>query len=168
MQREIGSIITMAHDTGIKVVASNRKAYHDYHIDQKYEAGVVLVGTEIKSVRAGQINLRDSYVQIRNGEAWLMNTHIAPYDHAARENHEPRRSRKLLLHKREIARLAGKTQEKGFTIIPLRIYLKGNKAKVEIALAKGKRQYDKREAIAKRDSERHMQREWRESRRERG
>jgi len=158
----------MAHDTEFKVVASNRKAYHDYHIDQKYEAGIVLAGTEIKSVRAGQINLRDSYVQIRNGEAWLMSAHIAPYNHAARENHEPRRPRKLLLHKREIARLAGKAQEKGFTIIPLRIYLKGNKAKVEIALAKGKRQYDKREAIAKRDSERHMQREWRESRRESG
>ena len=158
----------MVYETGIKVVASNRKAYHDYHIDQKYEAGIVLAGTEIKSVRAGQINLRDSYVQIRNGEAWLMSAHIAPYDHAARENHEPRRPRKLLLHKREITRLASKAQEKGFTIIPLRIYLKGNRAKVEIALAKGKRQYDKREAIAKRDSERHMQREWRESRREGG
>lgn len=150
----------------IKAVASNRKAYHDYHIDQDYEAGIALVGTEIKSVRAGQVNLRDGYVQIREGEAWLMNVHIAPYDHANRENHEPRRDRKLLLHKREIARLQSKVQEKGFTIVPLRVYIKGNKAKVEIALARGKRQYDKRAAIASRDSERHIQREFRESRRQ--
>lgn len=156
----------MAQKGELRAVATNRKAYHDYHIQQEYEAGLVLVGTEIKSVRAGQVNLRDGYVQIRDGEAWLLNVHIAPYDHAARENHEPRRERKLLLHKREIARLIGKVQEKGFTIIPLRVYFKGNKAKVEIALARGKREYDKREAIAGRDSERQIQREWRESRRE--
>jgi SsrA-binding protein len=156
----------MAGKNENKQVASNRKAYHDYHIEQEYEAGIALAGTEIKSVRAGQVNLRDGYVQLRDGEAWLMNVHIAPYDHASRENHEPRRDRKLLLHKREIARLFSKVQEKGFTIVPLRVYFKGNKAKVEIALARGKRQYDKRDAIAERDSERQMQREWRESRRQ--
>ena len=156
----------MSKENNFKAVASNRKAYHDYHIDQDYEAGIVLSGTEIKSVRAGQVNLRDGYVQIRAGEAWLMNVHIAPYDHANRDNHEPRRDRKLLLHKREIARLQSKVQEKGFTIIPLRVYIRGNKAKVEIALARGKRQYDKRTAIAERDNERHIQREWRESSRQ--
>lgn len=158
----------MVRDKLIKVIATNRKAFHDYHIDQEYEAGLALTGTEIKSVRAGQVNLRDSYVQVRNGEAWLINTHIAPYDHASRENHDPRRERRLLLHKKEIFRLAGKVQEKGFTIIPLRIYLKGNKAKVEIALARGKKQYDKREAIAERDSQRQVERELREARRSRG
>ena len=156
----------MKSKSEIRVVATNRKAYHDYHIDQDYEAGIALTGTEIKSIRAGQVNLRDSYVQIRDGEAWLMNAHIAPYHHATRENHEPRRDRKLLLHKQEIARLFSRVQEKGYTIVPLRIYMKGNRAKVEIALAKGKRQYDKREAIAKRDSERQIQRELREARRQ--
>jgi len=155
----------MAKKDQIKVIATNRKAYHDYHIDDEYEAGLALTGTEIKSVRAGQVNLRDSYVQIRNGEAWLINTHIAPYDRASYENHDPRRERRLLLHKREILRLGSKVLEKGFTIIPLKIYLKGNKAKVEIALAKGKRLYDKREAIAARDSQRQVERELREARR---
>lgn len=155
----------MARSKEIKVIATNRKAYHDYHIDQEYEAGIALTGTEIKSVRAGRVNLRDSYVQIRQGEAWLVNAHIAPYDRAARDNHDPKRDRRLLLHKLEIARLASKVQEKGFTIVPLRMYLKGNKAKLEIALAKGKRLYDKREAIAERDSQRRVERELRESRR---
>ncbi len=155
----------MVRSTEIKALATNRKAYHDYTIDQEYEAGIALTGTEIKSVRAGQVNLRDSYVQIRDGDAWLMGVHIAAYDPASRENHEPRRDRRLLLHKREIARLATHVQEKGFTIVPLRIYLKGNKAKVEIALAKGKRLYDKKDAIAERDSERQVQRELSEARR---
>jgi len=155
----------MARSTDIKVVATNRKAYHDYSIDQEYEAGIALTGTEIKSVRAGQVNLRDSYVQIRNGEAWLVGTHIAAYDPASRENHDPRRDRRLLLHKRELAKLATHVQEKGFTIVPLRVYLKGNKAKVEIALAKGKRLYDKRNAIAERDAERQVEREMSDARR---
>lgn len=143
----------------IKVVATNRKAYHDYFLHDTYEAGIALTGTEIKSVRAGRVNLRDSYVQIRNGEAWLMNVHIAPYAQGSRENPDPRRDRKLLLHSREIARLQSAVQEKGFTIVPLRLYLKNNRAKVEIALARGKKLYDKREAMAKREAERMIDRE---------
>ncbi len=144
-------------ETG-KVLATNRKAYHDYHIEETHEAGVVLTGTEIKSVRAGSINLRDSYAQVRNGEMWLMNAHVAPYEPASRQNVDPYRDRKLLMHRKEILRLFGRVQEKGLTLIPLRVYLKKNKAKVEIGLARGKKQYDKREAIAKRDSAREIQR----------
>lgn len=143
----------------IKVVATNRKAYHDYFLHDTHEAGIALTGTEIKSVRAGRVNLRDSYVQIRNGEAWLMNVHIAPYAQGSRENPDPRRDRKLLLHRREIARLQSAVQEKGFTIVPLRLYLKNNRAKVEIALARGKKLYDKREAMAKREAQRMIDRE---------
>ncbi len=138
----------------IRVVATNRKARHDYEILETYEAGVVLTGTEIKSVREGRVNLRDGFVLLKDGEAWLMNVHISPYSHGSLHNHEPRRPRKLLLHKGEINRLAGRVQEKGWTIIPLRMYLKGGWAKVEIGLARGKRQYDKRRDIAKREFER--------------
>ena len=141
-----------------KVLASNRKAYHDYHIDETHEAGVVLTGTEIKSVRAGSVNLRDSYAQVRNGEMWLMNVHIAPYEPASRQNVDPYRDRKMLMHRKEIMRLFGRAQEKGLTLIPLRLYLKKNKAKVEIGLARGKKEYDKREAIAKRESVREIDR----------
>ena len=141
-----------------KVLASNRKAYHDYHIDETHEAGVVLTGTEIKSVRAGSVNLRDSYAQVRNGEMWLMNVHIAPYEPASRQNVDPYRDRKMLMHRKEILRLFGRAQEKGLTLIPLRLYLKKNKAKVEIGLARGKKEYDKREAIAKRESVREIDR----------
>ena len=144
-------------ETG-KVLATNRKAYHDYHIEETHEAGVVLTGTEIKSVRAGSVNLRDSYAQVRNGEMWLMNVHIAPYEPASRQNADPYRDRKLLMHHKEIMRLFGRVQEKGLTLIPLRVYLKKNKAKIEIGLARGKKQYDKREAIAKRDSTREIER----------
>lgn len=142
----------------IKVIATNKKAYHDYHIIDTLEAGMVLTGTEIKSIRLGRVNLRDAYVLIREGEAWLINAHIAPYPHGNRENHEPRRERKLLLHRREIDRLLGKVNERGYTIVPLRLYLRRNKAKVELALVKGKRLYDKREAIARRDADRDLQR----------
>jgi SsrA-binding protein len=142
-----------------RTIATNRKAYHDYFIDETYEAGIVLTGTEIKSVRAGRVNLRDSYVRMKNGELWLIDTHIAPYKQAGRDSHEPKRPRKLLMHRREINRLQGKAQEKGYTIVPLRIYLKDNKwAKVEIALARGKKLYDKRQAIRKRDAQREMER----------
>lgn len=142
-----------------KTVATNRKARHDYFIDETYEAGIVLTGTEIKSIRAGRVNLRDSYVQVRNGELWLIDTHIAPYEQAGRGSHEPKRPRKLLMQRREINRLQGKVQEKGYTIIPLRLYLKeGRWAKVEIALARGKKLYDKRQAIRKRDAQREMER----------
>lgn len=142
----------------VKVLASNRKAYHDYHVEETHEAGIALTGTEIKSVRAGSVNLRDSYAQVRNGELWMMNVHIAPYEPASRENAEPYRERKLLLHRKEIMRLSGRVQEKGLTVVPLRMYLKKNRAKVEIGLVRGKRQYDKRETIAKRDAAREIER----------
>jgi SsrA-binding protein len=145
-------------DDGLKVLATNRKAHHDYSIEETYEAGVALTGTEIKSVRAGSLNLRDSYAQVRNGELWLMNVHVAPYEPASRQNVDPYRDRKLLMHHKEILRLFGRVQEKGLTLIPLRVYLKKNRAKVELGLGRGKRQYDKRDAIAKRDSEREIQR----------
>jgi SsrA-binding protein len=141
-----------------KVLATNRKAYHDYHIEETYEAGIALTGTEIKSVRAGSVNLRDSYAQVKNGELWLLNTHIAPYEPASRQNADPYRDRKLLMHRHEIMRLAGRVQEKGYTLVPLRLYLKKNRVKVEIGLARGKRQYDKRDAISKRDAAREMER----------
>lgn len=142
-----------------KTIATNRKARHDYFIDETCEAGIVLTGTEIKSARAGRVNLRDSYVQVRNGELWLIDTHIAPYKQAGRGSHEPKRPRKLLMQRREINRFQGKVQEKGYTIVPLRFYLKNNTwAKVEIALARGKKLYDKRQAIRKRDAQREMER----------
>ena len=142
-----------------RTVATNRKARHDYFIDETYEAGIVLTGTEIKSARAGRVNLRDSYVQVKDGELWLIDTHIAPYKQAGRSSHEPKRPRKLLMHRREINRLQGKVQEKGYTIIPLRLYLKDSKwAKVEIALARGKKLYDKRQTIRKRDAQREVER----------
>ncbi|MCS7285520.1 MAG: SsrA-binding protein SmpB [Anaerolineae bacterium] len=142
----------------VKVVASNPKAFHDYFIEDRYEAGIVLTGSEIKSVREGRVNLRDSFVLIKDGEAWLMDAHIAPYKQAGRENHDPRRPRKLLLHRYQINRLMGKVREKGYTIVPLQMYIKGRWAKVEIALAKGKKLYDKRRAIAEREAERKIRR----------
>jgi SsrA-binding protein len=141
-----------------KTVVTNRRARREYFIEETLEAGLVLTGSEIKSVRAGRVNLQDSYVIIREGEAWLLNSHIAPYKQASHENHEPKRERKLLLHRRQINRLAGKVQAKGYTIVPLRLYLKDNRAKVEIALARGKKLYDKRDALAKRQAEREMER----------
>ena len=145
-------------EPGIKIVATNRKATHDYAIEDRFEAGIVLLGTEIKSIRAGQANLREGYVQVRGTELWLVNTHIAPYDPAGREGHDPLRPRKLLLHHKEIAKLLTRIQERGYTIIPLKLYLKNRRAKVEIALARGKRQYDKRETIAKREAGRQIER----------
>jgi SsrA-binding protein len=155
--------VTRQSEGEIKQVAANRKALHDYIIEDRYEAGIALTGTEIKSLRASRVNLRDGYVQLRNGEAWLMNVHISPYDFGNRENHEPKRERKLLLHRREIRKLQGKVAERGWTIVPLRVYLKEGRAKVEIALARGKRLYDKRDAVAERDMDRELQRavkEW--------
>jgi SsrA-binding protein len=143
---------------GIKVIATNRKAGRDFHLEDRREAGLVLMGTEIKSIRAGRVNLSDGYVQPRDGELWLLNVHIAPYDPAGRHGHEARRPRKLLLHRREIDRLTARVHERGYTIVPVRLYLKGGRAKVEIALARGKRKYDKRQAIAKRDAERDIDR----------
>jgi SsrA-binding protein len=152
--------------TGIKVVATNRKAYHDYTVEDTLEAGLVLAGSEIKSVRAGQVSLRESYATIEDGEVWLLNAHISSYDPASRFGHQPRRARKLLLHRRQIARLEDRLQGTGYTLVPLRLYLRNNLAKVELALARGKRQYDKRAAIAKREDERRVRRALRERERE--
>jgi SsrA-binding protein len=143
---------------GIKVIATNRKARHQYHFHDTHEAGLVLKGSEIKSIRAGRVSLQEGFVLFEGGEAWLVNVHIAQYDPASRQNHEPRRRRKLLLHRREIDRLQGRSQEKGYTIVPTKLYLKDGRAKVEIALAKGKKLYDKRQTIAERDSKRQVER----------
>jgi SsrA-binding protein len=159
--------LTRRSEGDLKQIASNRKAIHDYTIEDTYEAGVVLTGTEIKSVRARRVNLRDGYVQIRDGEAWLLNVHISPYDFGNRENHEPRRERRLLLHHQEIRRLHSKVAERGWTIVPLRMYLKAGLAKIEIGLARGKRLYDKRDAVAERDMDRDLQREIKDWDRER-
>ena len=142
----------------VKVIATNRKARHDYHIEDTYEAGLVLTGTEIKSIRAGRVNLRDGYATLKDGELWLMNAHIAPYNQGSYTNHEPRRPRKLLMHRREINRIAGRIQEKGFTLVPLRLYLKNNLAKVELGLARGKKQYDKRAALREKETRREIDR----------
>jgi SsrA-binding protein len=144
--------------TAVRTVTTNRKARHDYHIDDTFEAGIALTGTEIKSIRAGRVNLRDSYATIKEGELWLLNTHIAPYQQGTYANHEPRRPRKLLMHRREINRITGKLQEKGFTLVPLRLYLKNNLAKVELGLARGKKQYDKRAALRQRETRREIDR----------
>jgi SsrA-binding protein len=143
---------------GIKVVAENRKARHDYHIEETFEAGMVLTGTEVKSLRQGRANLRDAYAAIENGELFVYNMHISPYTHGNMFNHEPKRTRKLLMHKREIMRLLGQTQEKGYTLVPLKVYFRRGLAKMELALARGKKLYDKREAIARRDEKRRIDR----------
>lgn len=143
----------------IKVVCQNKKAYHDYFIDETIEAGIVLVGTEVKSLRLGMANLKDSYARVKEGELFLVNTHISPYKQADRFTQpEPDRTRKLLLHQQEISKLIGKTKEKGYTLVPTKIYFKNGRAKVEIALAKGKKLFDKREAIKKKTVEREMER----------
>jgi SsrA-binding protein len=145
----------------IKVVATNRKARHDYFILESFEAGLVLQGSEIKSVRAGQISLTEAYIRTDGVEAWLVDSYIAPYKQASSQNHDPKRSRKLLLHAHEIQDMFSNVRQKGITIIPLRVYMKDGLAKVEIALAKGKREYDKRADIAKRDAEREIERHFR-------
>jgi len=138
-------------------VATNRKARHDYFILESWECGIVLTGTEIKSVREGRVNLKDGYAAIKEGEIWLFNVHISPYEKGSYYNHEPLRPRKLLMHKKEIMRLMGKIKEKGLTLVPLSMYIKeGKRAKVELAMVKGKTSYDKREAIAARDAKRAM------------
>ncbi len=149
-----------------KVVATNRKARYEYAIEDRYEAGIALKGTEIKSIRAGAVSLGEGYVSLRDDELWLVDVHIAAYEQAGLFSHDARRPRKLLLHRREIDKLERAAQEPGYTIVPLRIYMKGPYAKVEIGVAKGKRQYDKREAIAKRDANRRISREWREAERD--
>jgi SsrA-binding protein len=141
-----------------KVICVNRRARHDYFIEETYEAGLVLQGSEVKSLREGKANLSDSYARIMRGECVLLNAHINPYDAASRSNHEPTRTRKLLLHKQEIRRLAGKVQQKGLTLVPLRLYFKDGRAKVELGLAKGKKLYDKRETLRKKAAQREVER----------
>jgi len=140
------------------IVTQNKKAFHDYAIDETVEAGIMLTGTEVKSLRDGKANLKDSYVIIKNSEAFLLNCHISPYTHGNIMNHDPVRTRKLLLHKKEIEKLQGKTQQKGYALIPLKIYFKGSNAKVEVGLAHGKKQYEKRETIKKKEADREIQR----------
>lgn len=151
---------------GLATVATNRKAWHDYHIEETFEAGIVLTGTEVKSLRRGQANLRDSYAQVKDGEVFLYNAHISPYEFGNRFNHEPTRTRKLLLHRDEIRRLIGKLREGGTTLVPLRIYFTSRGiAKVELALARGKKKWDKREALARRDEQREIARALKERQR---
>ena len=151
--------MTKKSSEGRKIISDNRLARFNYHIIETYEAGVALQGTEVKSIREGKVNLRDGYALIRNNEAWLLNIHISPYQKAGDFfNHEPRRSRKLLLHKQEIRKLIGKVEQQGLTLVPLRMYYKRGWVKVDIALAQGKKLYDKRETIKRRDDKRAMQR----------
>ena len=142
----------------MKVVCQNKKAYHDYHIEETLEAGIVLLGTEVKSLRGGRANLKDSYVIIKEGELFLLNCHISPYIHGNIANHDPVRTRKLLMHRKEIDRLGGKAAAKGYTLIPLKIYFKDSFAKVEIGLAKGKRLFEKRETIKEKEARREIER----------
>lgn len=148
----------MKKDAGVKVVAANKKARMDYFIEDTFEAGMSLMGTEVKSLREGRANLKDSYAREKDGRIVLVGAHISPYPFGNRVNHEPERERQLLLHKQEIKRLIGKTRERGYTLVPLAIYFKNGKAKLEIGLGKGKAQYDKREAIKKREQDREMER----------
>lgn len=143
----------------IKMVAENRKARHDYNIEDKFEAGIVLAGTEVKSLRMGKANLKDSYARIKNGEVFVHQMHIGPYPFAYYDNHDPLRPRKLLLHHHEIKKLYGKVNEKGYSLIPLKLYFRGGKAKLSLALARGKQRYDKRETIRRRDQKRELDRE---------
>ncbi|MBQ4087406.1 MAG: SsrA-binding protein SmpB [Clostridia bacterium] len=141
-----------------KIISNNKKAYHDYFIEEKIEAGIELFGTEVKSVRAGTVNLKDSYVSLKTGEAILIGMHISPYEQGNIFNRDPMRERRLLLHKKEIARLIGKTKETGYSLIPLSVYFSGSLVKIELGLARGKKAYDKRDAIAERDAKRNMDR----------
>ena len=144
---------------GIKIIANNKKAYHEYFVDEVFEAGLVLQGTEVKSIRMGQVSIKEAYCRIRGGEVFVDNMNISPYEQGNRANHDPLRDRKLLLNAREIVRLQGKVMEKGLTLVPLRLYLKGRLIKLELGVARGKKLVDKREDIKKRDQEREIQRE---------
>jgi SsrA-binding protein len=147
---------------GIKVISDNRKAYHDYFVEDKLEAGIILTGTEIKSIRNGRVNLKDSYARIENGEVWLHQMHISPYEQGNRFNHDPLRKRKLLLNRSEIIKLIGKVQLQGLTLIPTKIYLKRGMAKIELGVGRGKKNYDKRQDIAERDAKREIERHFRD------
>ena len=149
---------TSVKESGIKIVATNRTAGRDYFLGDHLEAGIALQGSEIKSVRAGQISLKESFIRVESGQAWLLEAHIAPYQPAARQNHDPRRPRRLLLHRRELLRLEQSARQKGFTLVPTRVYLRDGRAKLEFALGRGKRKYDKRQALAEKEAQRAMQR----------
>lgn len=144
--------------TQSKMIAQNRKAYHDYFVDEKYETGIALCGTEVKSIRAGTINLKDSYCEIRNGEIYAVGFHISPYDHGNIYNHEPMRDKKLLMHKKEILKLHGLISQKGYTLVPLSLYFSGARIKMEIGLCRGKKLYDKRDDMARNDARRTIER----------
>ena len=143
---------------GIKIAAQNKKAYHDYFVEEKYEAGIELFGTEVKSIRAGSVNLKDSYCYIKDGELFVVGMHVSPYEHGNIFNREPLRDRRLLMHKREIMKLHGLVSQKGYTLVPLSVYFKGSRLKVEIGLCRGKKLYDKRDSIAKAESDREIER----------
>lgn len=145
-----------------KTVAVNRRARHEYAVEETLEAGIALTGTEIKSIRAGRVNLAEAYARIERGEAWLIGAHIAPYEQGNRNNHEPTRTRKLLLHRDQISELVGRTQAKGFTLVPLKLYIRNGMAKLEIGVAKGKKEHDKRRSIAERDARRELERSTKE------
>jgi len=145
-----------------KTVAVNRRARHEYAVEETLEAGIALTGTEIKSIRAGRVNLAEAYARIEKGEAWLIGAHIAPYEQGNRNNHEPTRTRKLLLHRDQISELVGRTQAKGFTLVPLKLYIRNGMAKLEIGIARGKKAYDKRRTIAERDARRELERSTKE------
>jgi len=147
-----------------KVISTNKKASHEYFLLDKYEAGLVLQGSEIKSIRAGQVSIKEAYVKITGDEAWLVNAHIAPYDPASKQNHDPKRDRKLLLNRKEIDKIWDLVRQKGVTVVPVRLYLSNGKAKLEIAVAKGKHNYDKRQDLAKRDAQREIERSLRNKR----
>ncbi len=142
----------------VKIISQNKKAWHDYFVDEKYEAGIELFGTEVKSVRAGSVNLKDSYCDIKNGEIFVVGMHISPYEHGNIFNKDPLRPRKLLMHKREILKLYGQVAQKGMSLIPLSLYFSGSRVKVEVGLCRGKKLYDKRESIASRDADREIER----------
>ena len=148
----------MPHQQGIKTVAQNRKAYHDYFVEEKYECGIALFGTEVKSIRQGKVNLKESWAQVRKGEVWVEGMHISPYEQGNIYNRDPLRAKKLLLHKSEIRKLDGLVMRQGFTLIPLEMYLKDGKVKVQLGLCKGKQLHDKRDSMAKKDSDREIQR----------
>ena len=148
----------MAHQTGIKVIAQNRKAFHDYFVDERFECGLALFGTEVKSIRQGRVNLKESWAQVRHGEVWVEGMHISPYEQGNQFNRDPLRSKKLLLHKSEIRKLGSEVDRQGYTLIPLEIYLKEGRVKLQLGLCKGKQAHDKRDAMAKRDSDREIRR----------
>lgn len=147
---------------GIKVISDNRKAYHEYFVEEKLETGIILTGTEIKSIRNGRVNLKDSFARVENGEVWLYQMHISPYEQGNRFNHDPLRKRKLLLNRSEISKLVGKVQQEGLTLVPTKIYLRKGLAKLELGICKGKKNYDKRQDIAERDAKREIDRHLRD------